>query len=1249
MKMESACRGEEVIAGGVINRIGKFSYSNMKRNSNPRSNSETSCYNCGEKFKGPAYKHNQTCPAKNFKCRSCNKVGHYPNHCKNNREVRFAESEQKATDQMEDIRESIYNVNIFRLEAAKQPTQKKLSSDKHEFKVQVIANGSLASVTADTGARVSVCGNAEAEKWNLVEKMLPSSVRIKPYNSDSIPVLGMARCSVTFGETSIPVEWYILKGKCEPILSGSAAAQLGIVHFNKTPSIYQPIHMISTKLATSDQEKIQSILATKSAAFSKTLGKHKYYQVKFHTDPTVKPVVSPARPTPYHLTERIGKVINEMIENDVIEEHPVGDAAPWISNAHIVPKSNGGLRVTLDAKKVNKAIQSSNLPIPRQEDIKTKLGGSKIYSKVDFTSAFWQLELHPESRNLTVFNLNNKLYRYKRLTMGMKPAQGELNAALRPLFTHIPDAHLIHDDLIIASKDVNSHIKAIDEVLKTVTEAGLTLNADKCQFGMKKIKFWGMIIGAEGVEPDPEKVEVLDGLQPPKNKDELFSFLCMMQSNSEFITSFSQRAAPLRELTKKQVRFKWEQKHQKCFNELLASFRKDILLRYFDISKPTYVFTDAHITGLGAILAQGDSVETARPIAIASRTTTDAEKKYPQIDLEGLGVDFGLSRFRNYLIGSPKEIIVVTDHMPLCSVFNGSRTGSIRTERYKLRNQDINFKVVYQKGKQNQTDFLSRRAFPLKQCSKEEQEESETINNLLYTLHTTPIIDHISLKAIAEETSKDETLNKLQNIVREGKTWIPNKEDDALRKFKQSLPEITITGNGILLKGDRIILPEKLQKKAIQLAHQGSHPGQSGMERRLRYHFFFHDMNSKVERVLRDCTECCLFADKKCREPLKSHTVPGKCWENTSVDLFGPMPSRNHIVVVQDMASRFPAAKLVTSTAADKVLPALADIYETYGNPARQLSDNGPPFNSYKMQKFAEERNIQLDKIPPLHPSANPVETFMKPLGKTMKIAHYNMNSEKKALQKLLENYRDTPHPATGVPPSAMLFRDSLSGSFPRKSVTEDMIQSARQHDAKQKLEYQNSANQSKYKKQSQVSVGDQVLVRNYKKRSKFDPIFLPEPFVITEIRDQGRKLELEKIDDGKVLYRHPDDIKKTVISDRHSETSNENTSDPWNDQWDLLCESSKEDSDNVNCHWRYNDVHPEHLEQAVDADAEAADGGEERGVHLQPEGDNEVRRSDRQRSRPDRLGVKVYDAAHPLQGEDLVIAPWWPNYPRQQ
>ena len=121
----------------------------------------------------------------------------------------------------------------------------------------------------------------------------------------------------------------------------------------------------------------------------------------------------------------------------------------------------------------------------------------------------------------------------------------------------------------------------------------------------------------------------------------------------------------MRELTKKHVRFNWTPKHTAIFHDLLQEFKSDVTLRYFDISKPIFVITDAHVTGLAATLAQGDSLESAKPVAFASRKTTLSENRYPQLDLEALAVDFGLRKFRNYLIGAPHLITVVTDHMPV--------------------------------------------------------------------------------------------------------------------------------------------------------------------------------------------------------------------------------------------------------------------------------------------------------------------------------------------------------------------------------------------------------------------------------------------------------------------------------------------------------------------------------------------------------------------------------------------------------
>ena len=591
-------------------------------------------------------------------------------------------------------------MNLFVLNSSKNSPKPKLRStlkSKSDFTVQVVVNNTLDKVLADTGAKVNVCGSVQAKKWGLLEKLVPSDVKIQPYKSAPIPVYGTARCAVSFGRSIIPVEWHVISGSCEPILAGTAARQLGIIQFNSTPDMFEPIHMISEHADSDLKTDLQDTMLEYPENF-KGFKKLKGHQVKLHVDPSVKPKVTPERSTPYHLQDRVDDLLASMLKDGIIEEVPSNVASPWISMSTIAPKSNGDIRMTLDARNVNKALLSSNLPIPRQEDIRAKLSGAKVFSKLDFKNAFWQLELHPDSRYLTVFYCNGKLYRYTRLTMGLKPAQGELNAALAPIFSHIQYVHLINDNSIIATPTKSEHKKAFHEVMKAIALVDLTLNADKCVLGADEIHFWGLLINGEGVRPDPAKVEALDYITPPENKQELISFLCMMQANAEFISNFSQKSAPLRALTRGNARFAWTDEHNACFNYLLDQFRQSVLLRYFDPAKRTFIIVDAHKTGLGATLAQGDDIKSLKPVAFASRTTQPHEIHYPQLDLEATAVSYGLTRFRNYLVGSPEIVVVITDHKPLCSIFNGTRHGSIRTERIKLLHQDIPYCVEYCRG-----------------------------------------------------------------------------------------------------------------------------------------------------------------------------------------------------------------------------------------------------------------------------------------------------------------------------------------------------------------------------------------------------------------------------------------------------------------------------------------------------------------------------------------------------------------------
>ena len=182
------------------------------------------------------------------------------------------------------------------------------------------------------------------------------------------------------------------------------------------------------------------------------------------------------------------------------------------------------------------------------------------------------------------------------------------------------------------------------------------------------------------------------------------------------------------------------------------------------------------------------------------------------------------------------------------------------------------------------------------------------------------------------------------------------------------------------------------------------------------------------------------------------------------------MPSNDHVAVVHNLGSRFPTAKLVTSPRPTKVIPALEEIIHTE-NPVTQISDNGPSFNSKAMGNFAQNKNIEMKKIPPLHPSYNPVETLMLPLGKTMEIAHLHQ-PEKKALKSFLQHYRDTPHPATGVSPAAMMFRDDKHTHFPRKPITEEECIKARNRDNGLKQQRTEQINCSKYPKEDDIKEG---------------------------------------------------------------------------------------------------------------------------------------------------------------------------------
>ena len=210
-----------------------------------------------------------------------------------------------------------------------------------------------------------------------------------------------------------------------------------------------------------------------------------------------------------------------------------------------------------------------------------------------------------------------------------------------------------------------------------------------------------------------------------------------------------------------------------------------------------------------------------------------------------------------------------------------------------------------------------------------------------------------------------------------------------------------------------MLLLKSLQQEAISLAHEGSHQGQDAIKCCLRAHFWFPGMDNAIKLQVENCHKCQITTATPMKAPLTSIPIPKKTWQNILIDLFGPLPDQRHILVVRCNLSRFPDAKIVRSTGAQYVLPALREIYKNLGNPECHKYVNGPPFNRQEFHNWSTKRGIKIKASYPYHPQGNEDECFMKPLTKAIQIGLEKRRPIQEIIDELLHDYRSTPRPAT--------------------------------------------------------------------------------------------------------------------------------------------------------------------------------------------------------------------------------------------
>ena len=571
--------------------------------------------------------------------------------------------------------------------------------------------------------------------------------------------------------------------------------------------------------------------------------------------------------------------------------------------------------------------------MPTVDDIISDLNGATTFSKLDLNQGYHQLELTPESRDATTFSTQDGMWRYKRLNFGVSSASEIFQHAIARALSGIDGVKNMSDDIIVYGKTKAEHDRNLRNMFIRLRESNITLNRKKCEFNCTELKFYGFIFSDKGMTADPAKVASIIQLEKPTNVSEMKSLLGMTNYSSRFVKSYSDKIQPLRLLTHQDTKWLWEKQHDEAFEEIKKSLATRPTLAYFDPRRKTTLTVDASPTGLGGILSQQDDHGEVHVVAYASKALSDVETRYSQTEREALAVIWACEHYHLYLYGQP--VTVLTDHLPLLGMINkpGAKL-SARVERWVLRLQPYDVTLKYQKGADNPADYMSHHPDKSATSTRATKVAEDYVNFLADESKPLALVK----EKIITETLSDKTLQAVIKAVKTGR-WT----DTDVKPYFNVRNELSVTQDGIVLRGCRICIPQSQQDQAVQLAHQG-HQGVTKTKSLIREKVWFPGIDKMVEDRVKRCLPCQSTTTTTTREPLQMTNItrPG---EEVSVD-FADVGNGQYLLIVVDDFSRYPEVEIISSLTAKVAIHKLEGLFARWGTPKIVKSDNGSPFQS---------------------------------------------------------------------------------------------------------------------------------------------------------------------------------------------------------------------------------------------------------------------------------------------------------------
>ena len=640
------------------------------------------------------------------------------------------------------------------------------------------------------------------------------------------------------------------------------------------------------------------------------------------------------------------------------------------------------------------------------------------------------------------------------------------------------------------------------------------------------------------MSPDPDKCKIIKNWPEPTSCSEVKSFLQTLQFNSKFLggshgqKSYPEATLPLRLLTKKGARFNWGKEQAEAFHDLKNRLCSDEIMVPYDTKLNTRLYVDSSPIGTQATIAQqhiNDGETFWRPVNHTSRSWTEAESGYSQIERESNGILTGMYMNRMYTLGT--HIEVITDHKPLVHIYNNpEKPKQLRVDKHRTKLLPFNYTVKYEPGPSTPCDYGSRHPPPGQIFNADQtlnwavEDETDIPINRVMLEELLP--QAITLDMVKSHTASDETLQMLIEHI-----TINNSCRNSLTAFQKIFNECYYIDD-VVMRGKQIIIPQSLQSEVIGLAHEG-HLGGTKTLNLLRQSCWFPKMHSLTNQYVETCKPCTAANPHTSPEPLKPHLLPDRPWQQLHADFKGPIGAKYYLHIVIDQFSKYPEVDVVKSTSFEKLEPCLDRIMATHGIPEELITDNGSPYFSQEMQKYAAKMGFKHKTVNPLDPQSNGfAENFVKLMCKLVHTATVEGKDPKKELNTYLLQYRSCIHSTTRKSPAELLFGRQIKNKLPQfyyHQDTPDIAQVREKHD-KSKAQQKLLADNRRKPKEKLINVGDKILIKQTKSTTK--PPFDPEPFKVTTVEGnhviatRGHQKRTRCKSHVKILKERPEHLK---------------------------------------------------------------------------------------------------------------------------